>query len=140
MEVKRLFDYLTKQLQNQADAPFISAKEFTSTGIKEWNHYSYQAFQDWCNKVSLLLLSKGLQPGDKIAIISANRAEWNMVDIGSQQIGLVNVPMYPSISEDDYAFIFRDAQIRFAFVGDSGIYQKVKSLREKIQSLQKPKK
>jgi len=136
MEVKRLFDYLTKQLQNQADAPFISAKEFTSTGIKEWNHYSYQAFQDWCNKVSLLLLSKGLQPGDKIAIISANRAEWNMVDIGSQQIGLVNVPMYPSISEDDYAFIFRDAQIRFAFVGDSGIYQKVKSLQEKIQSLQ----
>ncbi|MFN8294129.1 MAG: AMP-dependent synthetase/ligase [Chitinophagales bacterium] len=136
MEVKRLFDYLTKQLQNQADAPFISAKEFTSTGVKEWNHYSYQAFQDWCNKVSLLLLSKGLQPGDKIAIISANRAEWNMVDIGSQQIGLVNVPMYPSISEDDYAFIFRDAQIRFAFVGDSGIYQKVKSLQEKIQSLQ----
>lgn len=134
--MKRLFDYLTKQLQNQADAPFISAKEFTSTGIKEWNHYSYQAFQDWCNKVSLLLLSKGLQPGDKIAIISANRAEWNMVDIGSQQIGLVNVPMYPSISEDDYAFIFRDAQIRFAFVGDSGIYQKVKSLQEKIQSLQ----
>ena len=47
----------------------------------------------------------GLKKDDKIAIISNNRPEWNFIDYGAMKAGLINVPVYPTISEDDYLFI-----------------------------------
>lgn len=135
MEVKRLFDFLTVQVERQSQAVFLSAKDVQADGCKSWKDYTYQDVQTLSDKVSQLLLHAGLQKGDKIAIISANRPEWNFTDIGSQQLGIINVPMYPSISEDDYAFIFKDAGIQFAFVGDAAILKKVQPLRDKISGL-----
>ncbi len=135
MEIKRLYDFLTNQLERHPDAYSLSAKEVLDNGKKDWKHYSYADFQKNADKISQLLLNHGLKEGEKIAIISTNRPEWNFADIGSQQIGIVNVPMYPTISEDDYAFIFQDANIRFVFVGDESIYHKVKPLKEKMSSI-----
>ena len=135
MEVKRLFDYLTKQIEIDENALFLSYKEQGVAG-KVWRDYSYQAVQDNSDLVSQFLLNAGLKSGDKIAIISANRPEWNFVDIGSQQIGIVNVPMYPTISEDDYLYIFKDAAIKLAFVENDTIFQKVNPLMGKVESLQ----
>jgi long-chain acyl-CoA synthetase len=50
--------------------------------------------------------------------------------MGAQQIGVVDVPMYPTISEDDYAFIFNDSEIRYAFVGNAEIFQTMPSFRQ----------
>jgi long-chain acyl-CoA synthetase len=85
--------------------------------------------------VSQLLIQQGLQKDDKIAIIAENRPEWNFTDIGAMQIGVIPVPMYPNISENDYAFIFNDAAIQYAFVGSAEIYEKVKNLYAKVPSL-----
>ncbi|HPW86988.1 MAG TPA: AMP-binding protein, partial [Chitinophagales bacterium] len=98
MEVKRLFDFLTVQVERQSQTVFLSAKDVQADGSKSWKDYTYQDVQTLSDKVSQLLLHTGLQKGDKIAIISANRPEWNFTDIGSQQLGIINVPMYPSIS------------------------------------------
>jgi long-chain acyl-CoA synthetase len=65
-----------------------------------------------------LLIDKGIAKDEKIAIIANNRAEWNVVDIAAMQIGVIPVPMYPNISANDYAYIFNDAEIKYAFVGD----------------------
>ncbi|KXK39560.1 MAG: long-chain fatty acid--CoA ligase [Saprospiraceae bacterium] len=135
MEVKRLYDFLSNQLEKHPDAPFLSAKEMTNSGQKEWIHYTYKDTQQKANKISQLLINHGLQKGDKVAIISNNRPEWNFVDMGTQQIGIINVPMYPTISEDDYAFIFSDADVQYAFVGDEIIYKKVKPLMDRLDSL-----
>ncbi|MBK7149651.1 MAG: AMP-binding protein, partial [Bacteroidetes bacterium] len=134
MEIKRLFDFLTDQLEKGGNRPLISAKENVA-GVKQWRHYTFTEVQQYANRVSHLLLSLGIQPGDKIALIAANRPEWNFVDIGCQQIGAMAVPMYPTISEKDYEFIFSDAGIKYAFVGDEIIYNKVKPLMGRIASL-----
>lgn len=130
MEVKRLFDFLTMRVQKQSNAAFISAKV-----NKQWKPYTFAETQDISNRVSQLLISLGLQKEDKIAIISTNRSEWNFADLGSMQIGIIGVPMYPTIAEKDYEFIFNDASIKYAFVGDESILQKVRPLMGRVQSL-----
>jgi long-chain acyl-CoA synthetase len=134
MESKRLFDALTNQAAENPNQQFLSAKEGV-TGSKKWRHYTFQEVQEHSNKVSQLLIQQGLQKDDKIAIIAENRPEWNFTDIGAMQIGVIPVPMYPNISENDYAFIFNDAAIQYAFVGNAEIYNKVKNLYTKVPSL-----
>ena len=130
MEIKRLFDFLTEQNEKQPNAPFVASKV-----NNQWKTYTFQEMQDNTNRVSQLLMNLGLKKDDKIAIISTNRPEWNFTDIGSMQLGLINVPMYPTIAEKDYEFIFQDAGIQYAFVGDESIYNKVRTLVGKVPSL-----
>ncbi len=130
MDIKRLFDFLTVQIGKHANAPFLSSKVNGA-----WKPYTFKEVQDNSNRVSQLLLNLGLKKDDKIAIIAVNRPEWNFTDLGSMQIGLINVPMYPTIAERDYEFIFADAGIQYAFVGDEAIYNKVRSLVGKVPSL-----
>ena len=137
MEINRLFDYLTMQVRNNPDSSFLSCKINNADGLSTWKNYSYADTQQIADQVSQLLINAGLQSGDKVAIISNNRPEWNFVDIGCQQIGIITVPMYPTISEDDYAFIFRDAGIQYAFVGDETILEKVSPLEDRISTLKK---
>ena len=134
MESKRLFDALANHVVNNPNQQFLSAKEGIA-GQKQWRHYTFQEVQTLSNSVSQLLIQQGLQKDDKIAIIAENRPEWNFTDIGAMQIGVIPVPMYPNISENDYAFIFNDAAIQYAFVGSAEIYEKVKNLYAKVPSL-----
>lgn len=134
MEVKRLFDLLTEQIEKHPDAPFIASKVQGAEG-KVWKHYSFRETQQLADRVSQLLINLGLKKDDKIAIISANRTEWNLVDLGSQQIGVINVPMYPTISEKDYEFIFNDAGVQYAFVGDADILKRVQPLMGRVTTL-----
>lgn len=130
MQPTRLFDFLTLHCQKTPQSPFLSAKE-----QGQWRSHSFAQVQQLSNQLSQLLLTLGLQKGDKIAIISENRPEWNVVDLGALQIGVVSVPMYPNISERDYAFIFNDAGIKYAFVGNEAIWSKVQPLLGKVESL-----
>ena len=134
MEAKRLFDYLETQNAERPSQPFLSAKVSTPNG-KAWKAYTFKDTQEYANRMSQLLINLGIQKDDKVAIIAANRPEWNFVDLGCLQIGCVDVPMYPTISESDYEFIFDDASIKYAFVGDDTIYQKVLPLMGKVSSL-----
>jgi long-chain acyl-CoA synthetase len=134
MEIKRLFDFLTRQIEKNPDAPFLASKVQGAEG-KVWKHYSFKETQQQADRVSQLLINLGLQKDDKIAIISHNRTEWNLVDIGSQQIGVINVPMYPTISEKDYEFIFNDAGVQYAFVGDADILKRVQPLMGRVATL-----
>jgi long-chain acyl-CoA synthetase len=130
MDTKRLFDLLTAQVESYPKDYFLSAKENGS-----WKNYTFIDTQHIANRVSQLLLNLGLQEQDKIAVISTNKPEWNFTDFGAMQAGIIVVPMYPTISEKDYEYIFNDAAIQYAFVGDNEVFQKVKSLYAKCPSL-----
>jgi len=121
MSVRRSFDILANQLATFPKADALAAK-FNG-------HYvplSSQQVQDQANLVSLGLLALGLKKGDKVAIISMNRPEWLLADFGIAQIGATSVPMYPSITVEDYKYIFTDAGVRAVFVADKHLYDKVK--------------
>ena len=100
----RLFDIIYFQ---QEKFPQNDSFAFKENG--QWKHFSTQQMINTANAVSLSLLKLGVKPNDKIAIVSTSRPEWNAVDLGILQIGAINVPVYPTISEGEYKFIFNDA-------------------------------
>ncbi len=61
----------------------------------------------------------GINVNDKIAIISSNnRTEWHITDIGVLQTGAQNVPIYPTISAEDYEYILNHSDSTYCFVSD----------------------
>lgn len=120
MKPTRLFDLLSQQL---SQFPKKDALAYKYGG--EWVRFSSREFVDTVNRLSIGLRKQGITKGDKVAIISPNRPEWNFVDFAVQQLGAVSVPMYPTITERDYRFIFKDAGVKMAFVADKELLQKV---------------
>jgi long-chain acyl-CoA synthetase len=128
--ISRLFDIIYYQQEK-----FPQPDSFVSKVNGEWKKRSTGDMIDNINKVSLALLKLGVQPGDKIALVSNNRPEWNITDMGMLQVGAVNVPVYPTISEHEYKFIFNDAGIKYAFVSDAGLFAKISSIQKDVPSL-----
>ncbi len=128
--ITKLFDfiYYQKEQYHQHDA-------FANKVNGEWKKYSTQDIIDGANKTSLALIKLGVQPGDKIAVVSNNRPEWNIIDLGILQAGAVNVPIYPTISEHEYRFIFNDAEIKYAFVSDKNLFSKIANIQKDVPSL-----
>lgn len=133
MEVNRLFDYLLFQKNDKPNAKFLSAKDAETL---KWKTYTFEDTYLNVVKTAQLLRSHGLQEHDKVAIIASNCPEWNFIDLGVQIAGGIGVPMYPTISEEDYAYIFNNAEIKIAFVGNIDIYNKIKKIKNSIPSLE----
>ncbi|HWB62621.1 MAG TPA: long-chain fatty acid--CoA ligase [Chitinophagales bacterium] len=129
--VSRLFDIIYYQKEKYPKADSFSNKV---NGV--WVKYSTDEMIAKINSVSLSFLKLGVKPDDKIAIVSNNRPEWNMVDVGMLQVGAVNVPVYPTISEHEYRFIFNDAGIKYAFVSDKNLYNKIANIKADVPTLQ----
>lgn len=130
MEVTRLVDLLPYQLENN---PLDKCLSYKVDG--QWKSYSTSEVSDIVNKVSRAFVKLGLEPDDKVAIVCSNRPEWNFIDVGMLQAGIVNVPVYPTISTKDYKYIFNDAQVKAVFVEDQDLYDKVKDLPNDVTSL-----
>lgn len=120
MNVTRTLDLLPYQLQHSPQPDCLASKV-----NGQWKKYSTQEVQDIANQVSLGLLKLGIGKNDKVAIISLNRPEWVFADFGIQQIGAISVPMYPTITVEDYRYIFNDAEVKAVFVSDSELFHKV---------------
>lgn len=103
----------------------------------KWRNYSTHEVNTIINDASKSFIKSGINKGDKVAIISSNRPEWNFIDNGMLQVGAINVPVYPTISEKDYLFIFKDAEIKMAFVEDQNLYEKIKAIQADVPSLEK---
>jgi long-chain acyl-CoA synthetase len=134
MKVTRLFDYLTLQVTERPDQPFLSSK-VTENGKKIWKPYTFREVADICDRVSQALLNLGIKKGDKVAVCASNRPEWNFIDIGCMQIGAILVPLYPTASTNDFRFICTDAEVRLVFVADQGLYNKIQALRSDLPSI-----
>lgn len=126
----RLFDipYYQNEKFPQEDA-FVDKRD------GNWVKVSTQTYIDKANSVCRGLIKLGVQPGDKIALISNNRTEWNICDIAIQQAGAISVPVYPTIDPDSYAFIFNDAQVKVCIVSDQELCDKVTLIKDQVPSL-----
>jgi long-chain acyl-CoA synthetase len=121
MKPTRVFDLLPQLLEKYKKDDALAAKE-----NGQWRKYSTQEFIDTVNELSYGLINVGLNKGDRIGIIANNRPEWTFADFASQQIGAITVPIYPTISENDLAFILKDAGVKLIFVSSKELYEKVK--------------
>ena len=126
METTRTFDILTRiQIQFPDKTDVLAGKE-----EGKWRRYSVQEYVDYCDWVSYALLSTGIKKGDKIAIISNNRPEWNFTDFGISQIGAISVPIYPTISSEEYAYILGHVEPKLVFISDKNLYEKIKPIAD----------
>ena len=128
--MKRLFDIPLYQLEKYPNnGMFVSKINGT------WTPISTSDFIDLTYKVSKALIDLSIQAGDKIGIISTNRLEWNIIDLACLQIGAIVVPLYPTISENDYKYIFKDAGIKLCFVGSIDLYNKITNIQHELTEL-----
>lgn len=130
MKVTRLFEFIRHQAEKFPKKDSLAAKEQGA-----WRTYSTEEFIHTADRLSLGLLALGLQPGDKVAMISANRPEWNFADVGMMQVGVINVPLYTTLSESEVRFILNDCGARMILCGDESLYQKVKNIQKDVPSL-----
>lgn len=121
MENLRLFDLLHKLNSFPPKEDALAGKVNGN-----WKKYSTAEYIDVVNCLSYALLGLGLEKGDKIGLISNNRPEWNFVDYACLQTGLINTPLYPTISEHDLKHVTHEADIRYFFVSTPELYEKVK--------------
>jgi len=127
----RLFDFPQHQLENNPLEVSIC-----SMVDGKWKSYSSQEYIDHANWISYGLMKMGVKPGDKIGLISHNnRCEWNIMDIGSTQIGAVDVPVYANMSEDDYNYVLNHAEVKYVFVSNQDLYDKVAAVKSKVPSI-----
>jgi long-chain acyl-CoA synthetase len=101
-----------------------------------WVKHSVKEYSELAEFTSYGFWVMGLRKGDHVVTISNNRPEWNFVDMGLSMSGLVHVPVYPSISEEDYLFILRDCKPKIILVSDRMLYDKITPLARKIDTVQ----
>ena len=129
---KRLFDYLHDQLQNN---PLDHA--FGQKVAGEWRYLSTAEMVALVNRTSVGLLQLGLQPGDKVSsVVYQTTPEWVALDFALLQIGVIHVPMYPTISAREYEYILNESEAKYCFVGIGDLLDKVKMAKEKAPGLQ----
>jgi long-chain acyl-CoA synthetase len=124
--ITRLFDFAYYQLEtHNLEAALVSKKD------GEWVKTSTKEYLDKANALSRALLKMGVQKNDKIAVISTtNRTEWCIVDVGVLQVGAQNIPIYPTISSDDYEYVLNHSEAVYCFVSDEEVYNKVLKVKD----------
>ena len=128
----RIFDILSVYPEKWPEQTVALAKKDNGT----WKKYSPKEYQELAKKVSYALIELGIQPKDKVALISSNRPEWNILDMAIMQIGAINVPIYPTISKEDYRYILDNCDAKMVVLEGVSVMNKVEEVREGIPNLQ----
>ena len=128
--LNRLFDVPYHQLKN-----FPQPNMFNTKVDGQWQALSTQEFLAQAMQLSKALYHMGVVVGDRIAVASTNRYEWNILDIAVQQVGAVLVPLYTTISAKDYAFILNDCAAEYMFVGNQEIADKINEVKVQLSGL-----
>jgi len=131
LETTRLFDIPAFQLKSYPNSNMFVTKR---NGI--WESMSTKEFVEATNAYSKALIALGVDKNDKVALVSSNRVEWNIMDIAIQQVGGIVVPIYPNISVADYRYILNDGDVKVCFVGGTELYTKINGIRSEVTCLQ----
>ena len=128
---KRLFDFIDLMAEHRSIANAVNSKV-----NGKWVGLSTKETKEQGDRCSAGLLSLGVNAGDKIAIISStNRTEWVLADFGMSQIGAINIPIYPTISAEDYAYILNHAEATYCFVSDKEVLDKLSAVESQCPKL-----
>jgi len=130
MEATRTFDILQRGIEIYNGRTVLAGKQ-----NGEWIEYDIHAYAENTNNLSYGLLALGLKKGDKVATVSNNRPEWNFVDMAVSQTGMVHVPIYSTISNDEYKHILRHSESKILFVENKALYEKIQPIVAEIPEI-----
>jgi len=131
INITRLFDFPYYQLEK-----YNLDKALVTKYNGEWIATSTQEYINKANAISRGLINLGVQPNDKVAIISmTNRTEWNICDIGILQTGAQDVPIYPTITQEDYEYVLNHSEAKYCFVSCQEVLNKISAIKHNVPSL-----
>lgn len=130
-EITRIFDLLDLFRDRFSSVDNL----FNIKRNDQWVSFSAADYVRLSDQFSLGLIALGVKPGTRIATVMNNCPEWNFIDMGILQAGAVQVPVYPTISEENYRYILNDAGVEILIISDEAIYQRVKGVIPVIPGL-----
>ena len=131
MKETRLFDILKLYLEKYPNQDAALARKEGGS----WRKYSIQEYVEITNNISYALIHLGINKDDKVGIICNNRPEWNMLDMAIMQVGAISVPIYPTISKEDYQYIINDCSVKLIVLEGQAVLQKIESVKANTSSL-----
>ena len=131
MRITRLFDILENYTEKfpQQEAALVSKVN------GQWKNIDIWQYVQRTNMLSCAMLTLGIERGDRVAIVCGNRPEWNILDFAVMQIGAISVPVYPTISVEDYEHILEHAEIKMLFFDSKVIWQRIEKFLPEVKSL-----
>ena len=129
--VTRTFDILDKYIQEFPRKDALGGKKNS-----DWYTYSTEEYYKKSHQFALGLLAMGFEKGDKIATVTTNRPEWNFADMGMAMTGVIHVPIYPTIGEDEYNYILDHSESKLLIAGDAKLYEKLLPIVRMSSSIQ----
>ena len=130
-EIKRLFDILEYRKEKYPSQSDVLAGKVDDN----WRIYNIDEYISLANSISYAFIHLGIKSGDKIAIISSNRPEWNILDMAIMQCGAISVPIYPTITENEYLYILNHCEAKIAFVEGNSVLNKIESIYPQLKYL-----
>ena len=131
-KIKRIYDIM---LQYEERHPEQKLALSGKIGKNKWNEYTPQLFKKTANELSCALLAKGIRKGDNVAVISTNRPEWTITQMAVTQIGAVLVPIYPTITAEDYQYILQHCGAKLVILEGEIVMRKVQSVADTLPQL-----
>ena len=129
--VTRTFDILDKCMQEFPREDALGGKKDGN-----WYTFSTEEYYKKSHQFALGMLALGIKKGDKVATVTTNRPEWNFADMGMAMTGVVHVPIYPTIGEDEYKYILEHSEAKILIVGDSKLYEKLVPVVRMLSGIQ----
>ena len=128
MEIKRLFDFIEHVKNDLPERPDVLARRIKG----EWHYVSTSDFVEKSYAVARALLAEGFGKGTKVINISANRPEWNFIDMGTALAGMIHVPVYSTLAHDDYLYIFNHSDAELIFVDNEKLFSRISPVIEEM--------
>jgi long-chain acyl-CoA synthetase len=127
--IAELFDAITKKY-GEGERPLLMQKV-----EKQYRGISYNEVRRNVELFAFGLASLGLKRGDRVSIVSENRPEWVVADMAMVCLGIVNVPIYPTLTPKQIEFIFNDAGVKVAIGSNSYQVGKILKIRDNVKTL-----
>ena len=129
----RTFDLLPKLEKEYGKSKTILAAKENG----EWRVYTLEEAMRLMDRLSRALLALGIRKGDRIALASRNCPQWNLIDWAIQQVGAITVPLYTTISENDYKYNINHSEAKLLFIYGQDIFRKIERIQAELPTVRK---
>ena len=128
-EITRIFDLLDHLVEKYPKDDILAGKV-----NGEWVKYSSHDYYKFAHYLAYGLCEIGLQKGDRVVTMSANCPEWNFIDMALALCGMVHVPIYPTLSADNYHHILQHSEAQAVFVSTKVLLSRLRPAFDKLET------
>jgi long-chain acyl-CoA synthetase len=131
---------VAKPARTMASLVLDAAARYTCTALKypdgdRWREISYDELGKRVRDLAKGLIALGVEPGDRVGILSNTRSEWTLADLGAICAGAVVVPVYQTNSPEECHYVLEHSRSTVIFCEDSGQVAKIDEIRDELPAM-----